>query len=121
MQGGATNIVVPLLSRSFGVSEDLACLMAVDITASCLTITGTGCFDEVKRRCLTGPSCGAAAALRADPSGSWGAPNCPALHPQLPVAQHRLAHGPAGESSHRSEPSILYDSVSNFQSRVGRR
>ena len=91
--------------------------MAVDI----LSMTGIDQSDKLKMMCLTGPSCGAAAALGADPSGSWGAPNCPALHPQLPAAQHRPAHGPAGESSHRSEPSILYDSASNLQSHVGHR
>lgn len=46
-----------------------------------------------------GASCGTAAAVRADPSGSRGAPDCPALHPQLPAPQHRPAHGPSGESS----------------------
>lgn len=53
----------------------------------------------VSTNCVAGASCGTAAAVRADPSGGWGAPDCPALHPQLPAPQHRPAHGPSGESS----------------------
>ena len=47
---------------------------------------------------VAGTSSGVAVAARADPSGCWGGPHSPALHPQLPATQHGLAHGSSGES-----------------------
>ena len=87
-----------VLAFSLRVLENFDCLMAIDSSDFIQQLVRVK--SEEKTKCFTGPSCGAAAAVRADPSGSWGTTNCPALHPQLPAAQHRLAHGPAGESSH---------------------